>query len=141
MIRLFTLLRFVRAYTGQPLREALRDADQLGLGPKVTAAILTLAATLDEATRIATTPDGGRPGGAPADVLTFLLDKTGYVEALRATRDPQDEARIETGVGQDEKRIDQDIAERSSHQAPKRVRSSASPDASGCAKPAPHSRP
>tara|TARA_B100000519_G_scaffold202976_1_gene223338 strand:- start:12980 stop:15406 length:2427 start_codon:yes stop_codon:yes gene_type:complete len=78
-----------------PLREALRDADQLGLGPKVTAAILTLAATLDEATRIATTPGGGRPGGAPADVLTFLLDKTGYVEALRATRDPQDEARIE----------------------------------------------
>ena len=33
---------------GTPLRESLRDAGQLGLGPKVTAAILGLGAMLDE---------------------------------------------------------------------------------------------
>jgi len=73
---------------GVPLREALRDADQLGLGPKVTGAILGLAAILDEAALTAAT-------AKPADILVTILEKTGYVEALRATRDPQDEARIE----------------------------------------------
>ena len=70
------------------LREAMREADQLGLGPKVTGAILRLGAILDE---VALTADT-----APvADILTALLSKTGFVEALRASRDPQDEARAE----------------------------------------------
>lgn len=73
---------------GMPLREALRDADQLGLGPKVTGAILGLSAILDEAGTMA-------DRGAPADILKLLLDKTGYVESLRASRDAQDEARAE----------------------------------------------
>jgi DNA helicase-2/ATP-dependent DNA helicase PcrA len=70
------------------LREALRNADQLGLGPKVTGAILGLVAILDE---VAMTTEV-----APvSEVLTSLLQQTGFIEALRASRDPQDEARAE----------------------------------------------
>jgi DNA helicase-2/ATP-dependent DNA helicase PcrA len=70
------------------LREALRNADQLGLGPKVTGAIRGLVAILDE---VAMTTEV-----APVfEVLTSLLQKTGFIEALRASRDPQDEARAE----------------------------------------------
>ncbi|MET0304569.1 MAG: UvrD-helicase domain-containing protein, partial [Microbacteriaceae bacterium] len=79
---------------GVPLREALREADQLGLGPKVTGAILGLGAILDEAALLAA-PSNTGPGGAPADILKLLLDKTGYVQTLRASRDAQDEARAE----------------------------------------------
>jgi len=70
------------------VREALRSAPQLGFGPKVTNAISTLSNILDEAT--ATAVEGG-----VGDVLALLMEKTGYVDALRATRDPQDEARAE----------------------------------------------
>ena len=70
------------------LREALRHADELGLGPKVTGAILALGAILDEVMLTADT-------ATAADILVVLLEKTGFVEALRATRDPQDEARAE----------------------------------------------
>src|SRR5690606_4530545 len=52
---------------GVTLREALREADQLGLGPKVTAAIGELADVLDEVGATADT-------AAPADVLTALLE-------------------------------------------------------------------
>ena len=70
------------------LRDALRNADKLGLGPKVTGAILGLVAILDE---VAMTTEV-----APVfEVLTALLQKTGFIEALRASRDPQDEARAE----------------------------------------------
>jgi DNA helicase-2/ATP-dependent DNA helicase PcrA len=74
---------------GVALRDALGDAAQLDLGPKVTRAILDLAELLDdaEAQHLA--------GGKAADILVSLLAGTGYLEALRATRDPQDEARIE----------------------------------------------
>jgi DNA helicase-2/ATP-dependent DNA helicase PcrA len=79
---------------GISYRQALRDAGSLGLGPKVTASILQLAALLDEA---AAKTDQDAPAGASpvSDVLTFLLEKSGYVDALRASRDPQDEARAE----------------------------------------------
>jgi DNA helicase-2/ATP-dependent DNA helicase PcrA len=73
---------------GVTLRDALPDAGQLGLGPKVTAAILEFASIMDEASESAAT-------SKPADILVTLLDRTGYIDALRATRDPQDEARIE----------------------------------------------
>ena len=73
---------------GTPLRESLREAGELGLGPKVTGAILDLARILDEVEATVAT-------AAPSDVLTNLLLKTGYVDALRATRDPQDEVRAE----------------------------------------------
>ncbi|MEG0362184.1 MAG: ATP-dependent helicase, partial [Aurantimicrobium sp.] len=70
------------------LREALRSADSLGLGPKVSGAIAKLSGLIDEATALA-------ESGPVADVLTRILEETGYVDLLRATRDPQDEARAE----------------------------------------------
>ena len=73
---------------GVTLREAMRQADQLGLGPKVTTAILKLGVTLDT---VGLTSETAKV----ADILTDLLKQTGFVEALRATRDPQDEARAE----------------------------------------------
>ncbi|KQV07235.1 ATP-dependent helicase [Leifsonia sp. Root112D2] len=75
-------------------RQAMRDAGSLGLGPKVTGAILQLATLLDEAAAMI---DPDAPGGVePASaVLTFLLEKSGFIEALRTSRDPQDEARAE----------------------------------------------
>ena len=73
---------------GVSLRESMRQADQLGLGPKVTTAILKLGATLDT---VGLTSETAKV----ADILTELLKQTGFVEALRASRDPQDEARAE----------------------------------------------
>jgi DNA helicase-2/ATP-dependent DNA helicase PcrA len=87
---------------GITLREALRHADEMGFGPKITGAVLRLGAILDEVALMAETPGGEAPGSDPtvrpaavADILTALLEKTGFVEALRASRDPQDEARAE----------------------------------------------
>ncbi|MCU1418278.1 MAG: ATP-dependent helicase [Schumannella sp.] len=70
------------------LREALRDAAELGFGPKLTSSILELSALLDEATATSET-------AAPADILLNLLDKTGYLKGLRSSGDAQDEARAE----------------------------------------------
>ncbi|MDZ4045070.1 MAG: 3'-5' exonuclease [Rhodoglobus sp.] len=73
---------------GMPLREVLRDAGQLGLGPKVTSAIVELGELLDEVgATVATAP--------PADILTALLTRTGYHQSLKNSGDPQDEARAE----------------------------------------------
>lgn len=79
---------------GLTFRAAMRDAASLGLGPKVTNAILQLSSLLDEA---AAKIDPSNPAGVSpvADVLTFLLDGSGYIETLRNSRDPQDEARAE----------------------------------------------
>ncbi|MGN6742270.1 MAG: ATP-dependent helicase [Amnibacterium sp.] len=80
---------------GMVFREALRHAAELGLGPKVTKAITDLSELLDEATLLTAPPD---PGMAPVpvfDVLALLLKRSGYVDVLRASRDPQDEARVE----------------------------------------------
>jgi DNA helicase-2/ATP-dependent DNA helicase PcrA len=70
------------------LRDALREADTLGFGPKVAGSIRTLSALLDEAAALAAE-------GAVSDVLTLLVTKSGLVDALRMSRDPQDEARAE----------------------------------------------
>ena len=75
------------------LREALREARELGLGPKVTAAIDGLAVILDEVGATVDPPTGNP--AAPADILAALLERTAFLEALRASRDPQDEARAE----------------------------------------------
>lgn len=74
---------------GVPLRDALGDAGSLGFGPKVSKAILDLAELFDEVEAMFVA------NAKPADILLALLNGTGYIEALRATRDPQDEARIE----------------------------------------------
>ncbi len=73
---------------GMTLRDSLLDAAALGLGPKVTAAIVDLGTVLDEVSRAA-------ESGAPADILTELLNRTGYHTALKTSGDAQDEARAE----------------------------------------------
>ncbi|MEO8095316.1 MAG: 3'-5' exonuclease, partial [Pseudolysinimonas sp.] len=73
---------------GVSLREALRDAAELGFGPKLTASILELSGLLDDANAVSAT-------AAPAEILLGLLDKTGYLKGLRLTGDAQDEARAE----------------------------------------------
>jgi DNA helicase-2/ATP-dependent DNA helicase PcrA len=73
---------------GMPLRESLLDAGELGLGPKVTAAILDLGQLLDDAGKVAA-------AAAPHDILTEILNRTGYHKALKTSGDPQDEARAE----------------------------------------------
>jgi DNA helicase-2/ATP-dependent DNA helicase PcrA len=81
----------LQSYTdrmGMPLREALLDAGELGLGPKVTAAIVDLGTILNDATTVAAT-------AAPADILTEILNRTGYHKVLKASGDAQDEARAE----------------------------------------------
>ena len=70
------------------LRDALRHGDSLGFGPKVAGAIAGLDALLTEAEALVAT---GRVG----DVLTLILERTGYVVGLRASKDAQDEARAE----------------------------------------------
>ncbi len=75
-------------------REAMRSAGALGLGPKVTTAILALAAVLDES---AAKVDPENPAGVTSvsDLLTFLVTESGLHETLRTSRDPQDETRAE----------------------------------------------
>ena len=77
-------------------RDALSVPAQLGVGPKIQAAITQLDAVLKEATEILL-PTSGEvpPSTSVADGLTVLLSKSGYLDALRASRDPQDEARVE----------------------------------------------
>ncbi|AWB87126.1 ATP-dependent helicase [Mycetocola zhujimingii] len=69
-------------------REAMREAAALGLGPKVTNAILSLSALLDEGAALVAE-------GKVADVLSTLVTKSGLIESLRRSHDPQDEARAE----------------------------------------------
>ncbi|RIJ56593.1 ATP-dependent DNA helicase PcrA, partial [Clavibacter phaseoli] len=77
---------------GVTFREAMRRASELGLGPKVTQAILALSRMLDE---VALLLDPDRPEGRTTvgDLVTTLLEKSGLVQALRASKDAQDEAR------------------------------------------------
>ncbi|MBM7505627.1 ATP-dependent helicase [Agromyces aurantiacus] len=82
-------------------RQGMRAADGLGLGPKVTTAIQGLANLLDAAASMLVPSqkgldEGTNEGAAKvSDVLAFLLDKSGLVETLRNSRDPQDETRAE----------------------------------------------
>jgi DNA helicase II / ATP-dependent DNA helicase PcrA len=77
-------------------RDALADAASLGLGPKLQAAIAQLDAVLAEATEVMLPASGElAPPTAVADGLSILLSRSGYLDALRASRDPQDEARVE----------------------------------------------
>ncbi|WP_424447143.1 ATP-dependent helicase [Microbacterium arborescens] len=77
-------------------RDALANASALGVGPKIQAAIAQLDAVLAEASEIML-PSSGEvaPPTAVTQGLTLLLNKSGYMDALRASRDPQDEARLE----------------------------------------------
>ncbi|WP_119698668.1 ATP-dependent helicase [Microbacterium halotolerans] len=77
-------------------REALAHAEQLGVGPKLRKAIARLDDVLNSAREIMLPSSGETP--PPASVtegLQLLLNSSGYLDALRASRDPQDEARVE----------------------------------------------
>ena len=77
-------------------RDALANSSVLGVGPKIQAAIAHLDAVLAEASELMLPATGElAPPTAVADGLQLLLGKTGYTDALRASRDAQDEARIE----------------------------------------------
>jgi DNA helicase-2/ATP-dependent DNA helicase PcrA len=79
---------------GISYRQAMRDAGSLGLGPKVTGAILRLAALLDEAA-LMLEPENPAGQASVSEVLTFLLEQSALLSSLRSSRDPQDEARAE----------------------------------------------
>ncbi|MBN9183607.1 MAG: UvrD-helicase domain-containing protein, partial [Microbacterium sp.] len=81
---------------GITFRDALANASALGVGPKIQAAIAELDAVLAEATDVMLPATGElAPSTAVAEGLALLLNKGGYRDALRASRDPQDEARLE----------------------------------------------
>ncbi len=77
-------------------RDALANASVLGVGPKIQAAITQLDAVLAEASALMLPPSGEiAPPTAVTDGLVLLLGKSGYLDALRRSKDPQDEARLE----------------------------------------------
>jgi DNA helicase-2/ATP-dependent DNA helicase PcrA len=81
---------------GISFRDALANASALGVGPKIQAAIVHLDAVLAEAAALMLPASGElAPASAVADGLALLLNKSGFMDALRASRDPQDEARLE----------------------------------------------
>ncbi|HEX5857962.1 MAG TPA: 3'-5' exonuclease, partial [Microbacterium sp.] len=77
-------------------RDALSMPEELGVGPKIQAAIAQLDGVLREASALML-PSSGElaPPTAVAEGLSLLLQKSGYLDALRASKDPQDEARLE----------------------------------------------
>ncbi len=94
------------------LRDAMRRAGELSFGPKVRGAILTLSGILDHATQMAlegvdqlidTLDDEGRATPESlgvkitplSDILGYIMAETGYLDILRNSKDPQDEARAE----------------------------------------------
>ncbi|GAA5038461.1 ATP-dependent helicase [Microbacterium fluvii] len=77
-------------------RDALANATSLGVGPKIQTAITHLDAVLVEAAEIMLPASGEvAPPTSVADGLNVLLNKSGYRDALRASKDAQDEARLE----------------------------------------------
>ncbi|WP_203136217.1 ATP-dependent helicase [Microbacterium sp. JZ31] len=90
-----TISSFAEAH-GITFRDALGHYAELGFGPKIQGAIAQLHNVLVEAQEILLPSDGEiPPPTSVAEGLQLLLNKTGYMDALRASRDPQDEARIE----------------------------------------------
>ncbi|MGO2930980.1 ATP-dependent helicase [Microbacterium sp.] len=90
-----TIARFAEDH-GISFHEALSVPAELGVGPKIQAGIGQLDAVLKEATELMLPASGEVPAPTVvADGLSLLLAKSGYLDALRASRDPQDEARVE----------------------------------------------
>ncbi|AZS36011.1 ATP-dependent DNA helicase UvrD1 [Microbacterium lemovicicum] len=81
---------------GITFRDALANASALGVGPKIQAAITQLDKVLAEAAEIMIPASGELPPPTSvAEGVTLLLQKSGYLDALRVSKDPQDEARLE----------------------------------------------
>ena len=80
----------------ESFRDALANASALGVGPKIQQAIAHLDAVLAEATEIMLPASGEvAPPTSVTEGLNVLLNKSGYLDALRRSKDPQDEARVE----------------------------------------------
>ena len=81
---------------GITFRDALANSSALSVGPKIQAAIAHLDAVLAEASELML-PSSGElaPPTAVAEGIQLLLNKSGYYDVLRASKDAQDEARIE----------------------------------------------
>jgi DNA helicase-2/ATP-dependent DNA helicase PcrA len=81
---------------GITFRDALANSSALSVGPKIQSAIAHLDAVLAEAAELML-PSSGElaPPTAVAEGIQLLLNKSGYYDALRASKDAQDEARIE----------------------------------------------
>lgn len=81
---------------GITFRDALANSSALSVGPKIQSAIAHLDAVLAEAAELML-PSSGElaPPTAVAEGIQLLLNKGGYYDALRASKDAQDEARIE----------------------------------------------
>jgi len=84
------------AEEGITFRDALANASALGVGPKIQTSIAHLDAVLSEAAEIML-PSSGEvaPSTSVTEGLSLLLNKSGYFDALRISKDPQDEARVE----------------------------------------------
>ncbi|GAA3764196.1 DNA helicase PcrA [Microbacterium kribbense] len=84
------------AAQGLTFRDALGFGAEMGLGPKLQVAIGRLDAVLTEASELMLPASGElAPPSAVGDGLALLLAGSGYRDALRASRDAQDEARLE----------------------------------------------
>jgi len=70
---------------------ALERADEaFGIAVRSLGAIRDFTALLTEIRGVAAGPDG-----TPSSILEAVLDKTGYLRELEASRDPQDEGRVD----------------------------------------------
>lgn len=69
--------------------EALRHASEAGLATRSERAIASFVEMMDELRALA------ESGAGPAEVLTEVLERTGYLQQLRTSADPQDESRVE----------------------------------------------
>jgi len=70
------------------VRESLAYSKDLGFGPKIASAIVSLNAMLEEFEVMMATD-------TVDSILRGVLDKSGLLESLKNSRDPQDEARVE----------------------------------------------
>ncbi len=70
---------------------ALDRADEaLGIAPRSLNAIRDFTTLMTDLRGVAAGPDG-----TPSSILEAVLDKTGYLRELEASRDPQDEGRVD----------------------------------------------
>ena len=70
------------------IREVLGYVSDMGFGPKISTAVMQLHDLLNELEAMIET-------STVDDILKAALNRSGYLEALKLSRDPQDEARVE----------------------------------------------
>ena len=73
---------------GLSVRQVLSNVAELGFGPKIATAIRQLAELMDNLEAMI-------PNESVDVILRSVLDRSGLLESLRNSKDPQDEARVE----------------------------------------------